>query len=72
MVGPAGKREAVTHVQDRLKTSERLACAILRQPRSPQSYEASRRNADACLITAMRRICAKGPELPCHPLEGFF
>jgi hypothetical protein len=72
MVGPARKPEAVAHVQDRLKTSERLACASLGQPRSTQRYEGSRRNADAGPIKAMRRICAKGPELPCHPLEGFF
>lgn len=59
MVGPARKREAVTHVQDRLKTSERRACASLGQPRSTQRYEGSRRNADAALIKAMRRIAQR-------------
>jgi hypothetical protein len=59
MVGPACKREAVTHVQDRLKTTDRLACASLGQPRSTQRYEGSRRNADAGLIKAMRRIAQK-------------
>jgi hypothetical protein len=59
MVGPARKREAVTHVQDRLKTSERRACSSLGQPRSTQRYEGSRRNADAGLIKAMRRIAQR-------------
>ena len=56
MIGPARKREAVTHMQDRLKTSERLACASLGQPRSTQRYEGHRRNAATGLIKAMRHI----------------
>ena len=59
MVGPARTREAVTHVQDRLKTSERRASASLEQPRSTQRYGGSRRNADAGLIKALRRIAQR-------------
>jgi hypothetical protein len=50
MVGPARKREAVKHMQDRLETSERRACAGLGQPRSTQRYQGRRRSADAGLI----------------------
>lgn len=59
MVGPARKREAVKHVQDRLETSERRACAGLGQPRSTQRYQGRRRSADAGLIQAMRRIAQR-------------
>ena len=61
MVGPARKREAVKHVQGRLKTSERRACASLGQPRSTQRYRGRRREADAKLIDAMRRIARREP-----------
>ncbi len=61
MVGPARKREAVKHVQDRLETSERRACASLGQPRSTQRYQGCRRNADASLIAAIRRIARREP-----------
>ena len=61
MVGPARKREAVKHVQDRLGTSERRACAGLGQPWSTQRYQGRRRRADAGLIQAMRRIAQREP-----------
>jgi len=59
MVGPARKREAVKHVGGRLETSERRACASLGQPRSTQRYRGRRREADAELIRAMRRIARR-------------
>lgn len=59
MVGPGRKREAVVRVRQRLETSERRACKSLGQPRSTQRYEGRRREADAGLVRAMRRIAAK-------------
>ena len=59
MVGPARKREAVKHAQDRLGTSERRACASLGQPRSTQRYQGCRREIDARLIKAIRRIARR-------------
>lgn len=61
MVGPARKREAVTHVRQNLGTSERRACKSLGQPRSTQRYHGRRRESDAGLVRAMRRIAAKEP-----------
>jgi len=61
MVGPARKREAVQHVMDRLKTSERRACAGLGQPRSTQRYQGRRPEADAALVDAMRRVARQEP-----------
>ena len=61
MVGPARKREAVKHVMDRLKTSERRACVGLGQPRSTQRYEAIRPRSDAALIDAMHRVARAEP-----------
>ena len=61
MVGPGRKREAVVHVRQSLGTSERRACKSLGQPRSTQRYEGRRREADAGLVRAMRRIAEKEP-----------
>lgn len=61
MVGPDRKREAVTHVQSRLGTSERRACRSLGQPRSTQRYEGVRQDADASLVRAMRRVATREP-----------
>jgi hypothetical protein len=61
MVGPARKREAVKHVQDRLGTSERRACGSLGLPRSTHRYKGRRRRADADLIKAIRRIARREP-----------
>ena len=61
MVGPARKREAVKHVQDRLGTSERRACRSLGLPRSTHRYKGRRRSADADLIKAIRRIARREP-----------
>jgi putative transposase len=61
MVGPARKREAVTHVRSSLKTSERRACQSLGQARSTQRYEGKGKNRDTSLIRAMRRIALREP-----------
>lgn len=44
MVGPARKREAVSHLQQRLELSQRRACKVVGQPRATQRY---RPEADA-------------------------
>jgi len=61
MVGPARKREAVTHVQTTLCTSQRRACSSLDQPRSTQRYQTRRPDVDARLTRAMRRIAEREP-----------
>jgi len=61
MVGPGRKREAVAHVRRQLGTSERRACHSLGQPRSTQRYVGRRREADAGLVRAMRRIAGQEP-----------
>ena len=61
MVGPARKREAVSHVRNRLGTSERRACRSLGQPRSTQRYQGRRKEGDAGLVCAMRRIALREP-----------
>lgn len=61
MVGPGRKREAVVHVCASLQASERRACKSLGQPRSTQRYEGRRREADAGLVRAMRRIAGQEP-----------
>jgi putative transposase len=65
MVGPARKREAVTHVGGVLDVSERRACTTLRQPRSTQRYRGKRRGKDAVLVAELRRISAE------HPRAGY-
>jgi transposase InsO family protein len=37
-VSPAGRRQLVAHVQQRLGVSERRACRVLKQPRATQRY----------------------------------
>ncbi|XHR30618.1 MAG: hypothetical protein ACFUZC_08645 [Chthoniobacteraceae bacterium] len=61
MVGPARKREAVTHVQSTLCTSQRRACSSLDQPRSTQRYQTRQPNIDAKLTRALRRIAEREP-----------
>lgn len=61
MVGPARKREAVTHVCQRLEVSERRVCESLEQPRSTQRYVGKRKQGDAELLTAIRRIATREP-----------
>jgi hypothetical protein len=51
-VGPARKREAVKRVQLHLKTSERLACAGLRQSQITQRNQGCLQAADTKLVVA--------------------
>lgn len=65
MVGPARKREAVTHLEESLQVSERRACGVTAQPRATQRYRGRRRGQEAVLITELRRISAQ------HPRAGY-
>ena len=65
MVGPARKREAVTHVEEVLEVSERRACEAMAQPRSTQRYRGRQRGKDAALAAELRRISAA------HPRAGY-
>ena len=65
MVGPARKREAITHVEEVLEVSERRACAVIAQPRSTQRYHGRRCRKDAALAAELRRISAA------HPRAGY-
>lgn len=65
MVGPARKREAVTHLEEALDVSERRACEVIVQPRSTQRYRERRRGKDAALAAELRRISAE------HPRSGY-
>jgi len=61
MVGPARKREAVEHVQNRLQTSERRACQSLGQPRSTQRYRSRCPEEEVRLVQEIRRIARREP-----------
>ena len=65
MVGPARKREAVTHVEEVLEVSERRACQTIAQARSTQRYRGRKRGRDAVLAAELRRIAAA------HPRAGY-
>jgi transposase InsO family protein len=61
MVGPARKRAAVGHLQERLQTSERRACKVVAQPRSTQRYRGRKREKDAMLVAQLHRISRERP-----------
>lgn len=65
MVGPERKREAVLHLQETLKVSERRACTTIRQPRATQRYRGRKRDRDVALVAELRRISAA------HPRAGY-
>jgi transposase InsO family protein len=65
MVGPERKRQAVLHVRQELKVSERRACTTIRQPRATQRYRGRRRDKDATLVAELRRLSAA------HPRAGY-
>lgn len=65
MVGPVRKREAVRHLEQELKVSERRACRVIPQPRSTQRYQPLRPVKDAWLSKRLRRLAAK------HPRYGY-
>ena len=49
MVGPERKRQAVLHVRQELKVSERRACTTIRQPRATQRYRGRKPGKDTAL-----------------------
>lgn len=59
IVGPASKREAVSHVEEVLEVSERRACGVTEQPRATQRYRGKQRSTDAGLVGELRRISAE-------------
>lgn len=61
MVSPERKRQAVLHLQESLKVSERRACQVIAQPRATQRYRGVRRAKDAPLVAALRRVSAERP-----------
>ena len=65
MVGPARKREAVVHLEDKFQVSQRRACKSLAQPRSTQRYVGRQSGKDAVLVVDLRRFAAK------HPRAGY-
>ena len=65
MVGPARKREAVTHLEEVLEVSERRACGVITERRSTQRYRGRKRERDAALCAELRRLSAA------HPRAGY-
>lgn len=61
MVSPERKREAVLHLQESRRASERRACRVVSQPRATQRYRGGRRSKDAPLVAALRRVSAQRP-----------
>ena len=61
MVSPERKREAVLHLQGSFSASERRACRVIQQPRATQRYRGVRRDKDAPLIAALRRLSESRP-----------
>jgi putative transposase len=61
VVSPERKRQAVLHLQERLNVSERRACRVIQQPRATQRYRGVRRDKDAPLAAALRRVSARRP-----------
>ena len=60
-MSPERKRQAVLHLQERLNASERRACRWIQQPRATQRYRGVRRDKDAPLVAALRRVSASRP-----------
>jgi len=65
VVSPARKREAVAHLEEVLKVSERRACQVIDQPRSTQRYHGRQPGKDAALVSDLRRISDE------HPRAGY-
>ena len=66
MVSPARKREAVTHLERKLRVSQRRACRVINQPRSTQRYAARRPARDAKLAAELRLYALKHPRRGCR------
>lgn len=61
MVSPERKRQAVLHLQECCCASERRTCRVLNQRRATHRDRGSRRNKDAPLVAALRRVSALRP-----------
>ncbi len=61
MVSPERKRQAVSHLQAHCEASERRACKVTGQARATQRYRGRRREKDAPLIAALRRVSGARP-----------
>lgn len=66
MVSPARKREAVAHLERKLRVSQRRACRVIDQPRSTQRYAAQRPARDAKLVAELRRYAMEHPRRGCR------
>jgi putative transposase len=64
-VSPSRKREAVEHLEQRFKISQRRACQAVDQPRSTQRYEAQEREDEIRLVRRMLELVAR------HPRYGY-
>ena len=60
-MSPERKRQAILHLQERTRVSERRACRLARQPRTTQRYHGMRRDKDAPLVAALRQISEQRP-----------
>ena len=60
-MSPERKRQAVLHLQECCCASERRACRVVNQPRATQRYCGCRRDKDAPLVAALRRVSARRP-----------
>ena len=60
-MSPERKREAVLHLRESFCASERRACRVSKQPRATQRYRGVRRDKDAPLIAALRRMSESRP-----------
>ncbi|MGB8355397.1 MAG: IS3 family transposase [Chthoniobacteraceae bacterium] len=58
MVSPERKRQAALHLQECCCASELRACRVVSQPRATQRYRGCRRDKDAPLVAALRRVSA--------------
>lgn len=65
-MSPARKREAVTHLERKLRVSQRRACRVINQPRSTQRYAARRPARDAKLAAELRLYALKHPRRGCR------
>jgi transposase InsO family protein len=61
MVSPERKRQAVEHLKAHCQASERRACRVTGQPRTTQRYRWRRREKDAPLVEALRRVSRARP-----------
>jgi putative transposase len=61
VVGPARKREAVSHLVEACDASQRRACKVVRQPRSTNRYEPKRSDEEDRLKRRLKEISDAEP-----------